>query len=255
MNLNLKRPIIIYDLETTGLDIAADRIVELAYLKVLPDGTEHDHRYLFNPGRPISPEATEVHHITDEMVQNCPPFSVLAQTIAADFRGSDLAGYNSDRFDTPMLIEEFVRAGVDPSFLKEARQIDVQKIFFRMEPRTLEAALLFYCGRRHQDAHSALGDVRATYDVLRGELDKYADLKNDVAYLAEFSAPDRRRVDATGRMVYDAKGQIVFDFGKYRGQSVEWVLRTKPGYYEWIMNGDFSGDFKRELTRIKLSLK
>lgn len=255
MELKLTKPLIVFDLETTGLNRLKDHIVELAYIKIFPSGEVCDHRYLFNPGVKISPEAVEVHHITDEMVKNCPPFYALAPAIAADFGDSDIAGYNSDYFDVPMLIEEFLRAGVDPAFLKKAQRIDVQKIFFRKEPRTLEAALKFYCGKEHDTAHSALGDVRATYDVLLGQLSRYPDLENNVDFLAEYTAQDKKFVDSTGRMIYNDKGEIVFSFGKYEGRRADDVLINCPGYYDWIMKSDFPADFKNELTKLKLSLR
>ena len=254
MKLNLKRPIVFFDLETTGLDTAKDRIVEIAYLKVFPNGEEVSHRYLINPERHIPEECTKVHGISDDDVKDQPTFRQKAREIEQDFVGSDIAGFNSNNFDIPMLMEEFMRVGVNPDFIERADKVDVQVIFHKMEPRTLTAAYKLYCGKDHIDAHSALGDVVATYEVLQGQLDRYPDLKNDIKELAAMTT-FVRRVDPAGRMIYNDKGKAVFNFGKFKGREVEEVLRMNSGYYEWMMNSDFPEQTKQALTKIKLSMR
>lgn len=254
MKLNLKRPIVFFDLETTGLDTAKDRIVEIAYLKVYPNGEEESHRYLINPERHIPEECTAVHGITDDDVKEMLTFRQKARDIEHDFTGCDIAGYNSNNFDLPMLMEEFMRAGINPDFIERADKVDVQVIFHKMEQRTLSAAYKFYCGKDHIDAHSALGDVVATYEVLQGQLDKYPELKNDIKELAALTT-FVKRVDPAGRMIYNDKGKAVFNFGKYKGREVEDVLKNCPGYYEWMMNSDFPEQTKQVLTKIRLSMR
>ncbi len=255
MKLNLKRPIVFFDLETTGLDTAKDRIVEIAYLKVMPNGEEVSHRYLINPEMHIPEEASSVSGIKDEDVKDCPTFKQKAAEIAADFEGCDIAGYNSDKYDIPLLMEEFSRIGMNPTFIERAKKIDVQTIFHKMEKRTLSAAYKFYCSKEHVDAHTALGDVVATYEVLQAQLDYYpSDLKNDVEFLAEFTTL-MKRVDPAGRMVYNEKNEAVFNFGKFKGKPVVEVLRQNPGYYQWMMDCDFPEQTKTALTKIKLSMK
>lgn len=254
MKLNLKRPIVFFDLETTGLDTAKDRIVEIAYLKVYPNGEEESHRYLINPERHIPEECTAVHGISDEDVKDKPTFRQKAREIEHDFMGCDIAGFNSNNFDIPMLMEEFMRVGVSPDFIERADKVDVQVIFHKMEQRTLSAAYKFYCGKDHIDAHSALGDVVATYEVLQGQLDKYPQLVNDVKELAAMTT-FVKRVDPSGRMIYNDKGVAVFNFGKFKGKEVVEVLKSNPGYYEWMMNSDFPEQTKQALTKIKLSLR
>jgi len=253
MKLNLKKPLIFFDLETTGLNIMTDRIVEIAYLKVYPNGNEESKKMRINPEIPIPAESTAIHHITNEDVQDCPTFKQVAQSIANDFKGCDIAGYNSNSFDVPFLAEEFLR--VDANFdFANSRFIDVQVVFHKMEKRTLEAAYRFYCNAELTDAHSANADTRATYEVLKAQLDRYPDLKNDIDYLSDFSS-QKKNVDLMGRIVYNEKQQEVFNFGKYKGISVEEVFRKDIGYYAWIMQGDFSQDTKRVLTNIKLRMK
>ena len=254
MKLNLKRPIVFFDLETTGLDTAKDRIVEIAYLKVYPNGEEESHRYLINPERHIPEETTKVHGISDNDVKDSPTFRQKAKEIERDFVGSDIAGFNSNNFDIPMLMEEFMRAGVNPEFIERADKIDVQVIFHKMEPRNLTAAYKLYCGKDHIDAHSALGDVVATYEVLQGQLDRYPDLKNDVKELAAMTT-FVKRVDPAGRMIYNEQGNPVFNFGKFKGREVTEVLKTNQGYYDWMMNSDFPEQTKQALTKIKLSMR
>lgn len=250
MKLNLKNPIIFFDLETTGINIASDRIVEISYLKIDLSGRETSRTILVNPGIPIPPKATEVHGIRDEDVKDAPPFHEVARTLAQDFEGCDLGGYNSVRFDIPLLAEEFLRAGVDID-LKKRKFVDVQVIFMKMEPRTLSAAYKFYCDRELEDAHSAEADTRATYEVLQSQLDRYTELENDIASLAEFSAHNRN-VDFAGRIILDDNDVEVFNFGKYKGRAVAEILDQDPGYYGWMMQGDFPLYTKKVLTAIKL---
>lgn len=253
MKLNLKNPVIFFDLETTGVNIASDRIVEISYLKVYPNGNEMSKTMRINPEMPIPEEASKVHGIYDEDVKDCKTFKQVAKEIAADFEGADIAGFNSNRFDVPLLAEEFLRAGVDLDMTRR-KFIDVQVIFHKMEQRTLSAAVKFYCGKELEGAHSADADTRATYEVLQAQLDRYPDLQNDIAWLSEYSS-HTNNVDFAGRIVYNEKGIEVFNFGKYKGMPVVDVLRRDPGYYSWIMQGDFTLNTKQVLTRIKLGMR
>ncbi|MDR1678520.1 MAG: 3'-5' exonuclease [Prevotellaceae bacterium] len=250
MQLNLKNPLIFFDLETTGMDTVKDRIVEISYLKVSPNGMEESKTMRINPGCPIPAEATAVHGITDSDVANAPSFKDVAKTIARDFEGADLAGFNSNRFDVPLLAEEFLRAGVDID-LSRRKFIDVQTIFHKKEQRTLSAACKFYCGKELENAHSASADVQATYEVLKSQLDRYPDLENSIEFLSEYSAHNRN-VDFAGRIVYNAKNEELINFGKYKGQLVSEVLRKDPGYYAWIMDADFALNTKQVFTRLRL---
>lgn len=253
MKLKLKNPIVFFDLETTGVNITSDRIVEISYLKVFPNGNEVSRTMRINPEMHIPEQASEVHGIYDDDVKDCPTFKQVAKDVANDFEGADIAGFNSNRFDVPLLAEEFLRAGVDLDMTRR-KFIDVQVIFHKMEQRTLSAAMKFYCGKELEGAHSADADTRATYEVLQAQLDRYDELQNDIAWLSEFSS-HTRNVDFAGRIVYDDKGVEVFNFGKYKGIPVVEVLHRDPGYYSWIMQGDFSLNTKQVLTRIKLSTK
>lgn len=253
MELNLRNPIIFFDLETTGVDIMSDRIVELSLIKVYPNGTEEVKSRRLNPERPISAEATKVHGITDDDVKDAPTFKQVAKDLARIFEGCDVAGFNSNRFDIPLLEEEFLRAGVDFDFSKR-RFIDVQTIFHKMEQRTLIAAYKFYCGKDLTDAHSAEADTRATYEVLKAQLDRYPNLENDVAFLSEFSSHNKN-VDLAGRIIYNDDKVEIFNFGKHKGKPVEEVLKKEPSYYGWMMQGDFPLNTKKVLTRIKLRMK
>ena len=253
MELNLKKPIIFFDLETTGTNVTHDRIVEISIIKIMPNGEEKEYTRRINPEMPIPAEATAVHHITDEDVADAPTFKQIATGIAQTFLGCDIAGYNSNRFDVPVLAEEFARAGVDFDFSK-VRFIDVQTIFHKKEQRTLVAAYRFYCGKELDGAHSANADTRATYEVLKAQLDRYDDLPNDMEELSRYSAPNRN-IDLMGRIVLNDKDVPVINFGKYKGQAVKEVLRRDPGYYSWIMQGDFSGDTKRTFTRFYMEVK
>jgi DNA polymerase-3 subunit epsilon len=250
MELNLKNPIVFFDLETTGINPATDRIVEISYLKIHPNGKEESHTYRVNPGRPIPREATAIHHITDEMVAGCPGFKEIGQLIANDIKGCDLAGFNSNRFDIPLLAEEFLRNEIELD-MSTRKFIDVQVLFHKMEQRNLSAAYRFYCNKELEDAHSAEADTRATYEVLKAQLERYPDLQNDVAFLSEFSTQNHN-VDFAGKFIYNNKGEEVFNFGKYKDVSVEEILKKDPGYYGWMMNGDFALNTKNVLTKIRL---
>ena len=250
MKLNLKKPIIFFDLETTGTDISKDRIVEICYIKVYPDGREVEFSKRINPGMHIPETASAVHGIYDEDVKDCPLFKEVALGIAKEFEGCDVAGFNSNRFDLPLLAEEFLRAQVDID-LSRLKAVDVQVLYHKREPRTLSAAHKFYCGTEFDNAHSALADTRATYNVRLAQLDHYADMENDIDVLAKESS-FTNNVDFAGRFVYDENGRELFNFGKYKGMFVDEVLARDPGYYGWMMNGDFSLNTKQVLTRIKL---
>ena len=263
MELNLKNPIIFFDLETTGVDISKDRIVEISLVKVSPGSSEPEVktrriRPVDDKGQTmhIPEEASAVHGIYDKDVADAPAFRQIAKSLADYIKGCDLGGFNSNRFDVPILAEEFLRAGVDID-LKKRKFVDVQTIFHKKEQRTLTAAYKFYCGKTLEDAHSAQADTLATYEVLKAQLDRYeadGDLPNDVAALAEYSTQSRF-VDFAGRIVYDDKDREAFSFGKHKGRLVEEVFRAEPSYYDWIMNGDFPLYTKQVVTRIKTRMK
>jgi len=250
MQLNISRPICFFDLETTGIEVAKDRIVEISILKVFPGGKEETHTYRINPTIPIPPHVTEVHGITDEDVKDAPTFQEKATEIHNIVKDSDLAGFNSNRFDIPLLAEELLRADIDFD-MKNRNAIDVQNIFHKMEQRTLVAAYKFYCDKDLTNAHSAAADTLATYEVLKSQLDRYDDLKNDMKYLAEFSSR-RKSADFAGFIGYDEAGREIFAFGKHKGSLVEVVLEKEPGYFGWIQNADFPLYTKKVLTAIKL---
>ncbi len=251
MKLNLKNPLVFFDLETTGTNINSDRIVEICYLKVYPNGNEETKTMRINPEMHIPEQASAVHGIYDEDVADCPTFKDVARRIAADIEGCDLAGFNSNRFDIPVLVEEFLRAGVDVDLMKH-KFVDVQVIYHKLEQRTLSAAYKFYCEKNLEDAHTAEADTRATYEVLKAQLDRYPDvLENDIKFLSEYSSFSKN-VDFAGRIVYDDNGVEVFNFGKYKGIPVAEVLQRDPGYYSWILNGDFTLNTKNVLTKIRL---
>ncbi len=248
MKLNLNRPLIFFDLETTGTNITRDRIVEFSYIKVYPDGTDESKTRRLNPEMPIPAESSAIHHITDEDVKDAPTFRQVAKSLMEIFEGCDIAGYNSNKFDVPLLIEEFNRVGMNFD-ISGRRFIDVQNIFHKMEQRTLVAAYKFYCGKNLEDAHSALADTRATYEVLMSQLDRYDELKNDVEMLAEFSSSGRS-LDLAARIVLDDKKRPVFNFGKHKGKSVIDVFRREPSFYAWMMQGDFAKNTKDVITRL-----
>ena len=251
MKLNLKNPLVFFDLETTGTNINSDRIVEICYLKVYPNGNEETKTLRINPEMHIPEASSAVHGIYDEDVADCPKFKDVAKNIASDIEGCDLAGFNSNRFDIPVLAEEFLRAGVDIDLMKR-KFVDVQVIYHKLEQRTLSAAYKFYCDKNLEDAHTAEADTRATYEVLKAQLDRYADvLENDINFLSNYSCYSRN-VDFAGRIVYNDHDVEVFNFGKYKGVSVKDVLQKDPGYYSWIMQGDFTLNTKNVLTKIRL---
>ena len=251
MKLNLKNPLVFFDLETTGTNINSDRIVEICYLKVYPNGNEESKTLRINPEMHIPEASSAIHGIYDADVADCPTFKDVAKMIAADIEGCDLAGFNSNRFDIPLLAEEFLRVGVDIDMMKR-KFVDVQVIFHKMEQRTLSAAYKFYCDKNLEDAHTAEADTRATYEVLKAQLDRYPEvLENDVKFLAEYSSYNKN-VDFAGRIVYNEDGVEVFNFGKYKGMSVAEVLKTDSGYFGWLMQGDFTLNTKNVLTKIRL---
>lgn len=251
MKLKLNKPIVFFDLETTGVDVSRDRIVELCYIRIEPNGNEKAESMRINPLIHIPEESSKVHGIYDKDVKDCPTFAQKADELTGVFNGCDLAGFNSNRFDIPLLVEEFMRAGKDIQ-LQDCRMVDVQNIYHKLERRTLVAAYQYYCGKDLENAHSALADTRATYEVLEAQLDKYPDvLQNDIAFLAEYSRIGRN-VDFAGRIVYDDKGVEIINFGKYKGQTVASVLRRDPGYYSWVQQGEFTMDTKRQFERLKL---
>ncbi len=250
MKLNLKRPIVFFDLETTGVDTSKDRIVEISMIKVMPDGSKDVRTRRVNPEMHIPEEATDIHGISDEDVKNEPTFRQIAKSLAQFIQGCDFGGFNSNRFDLPLLVEEFLRVGVDVD-LKRHKFVDVQNIFHKKEQRTLVAAYKFYCDKDLEDAHSAAADTMATYEVLCSQLDRYDDLENDIDFLADYSERDKT-VDYAGRILYNEQGVEVFGFGKYRGQSVEEVFRREPSYYAWMMEGDFPRYTKKVITEIRM---
>ncbi len=250
MNLNLSKPICFFDLETTGVNITSDRIVEIAILKVHPDGKEESKRWLVNPEMPIPKEVTAIHGISDADVANEPTFKELAKEIHNMIKDSDLGGFNSNRFDIPLLAEEMLRADVDFD-MKNRLSVDVQTIFHKMEQRTLSAAYKFYCDKTLEDAHTAEADTKATYEVLKAQVAKYDELENDSKFLAEFSSR-KKFADFAGFIVYNKKGEECFSFGKHKGKRVEDVLNEEPGYFGWLLNADFPLYTKKVLTAIKL---
>ncbi|MDD3078830.1 MAG: 3'-5' exonuclease [Paludibacter sp.] len=250
MKLNLKNPIVFFDLETTGTNIVKDRIVEISYHKVSPNGREETKTMRVNPEMPIPKASSDIHGITDADVADCPTFKEIAKEVVRDIEGCDLAGYNSNRFDIPVLAEELLRADVDIDLAKR-KFVDVQVVFHKMEARTLSAAYKFYCGKDLTDAHSAEADTLATYEVLMAQLDRYPELKNDIDFLSKYTTQNNN-VDFAGRMIYNDKGEEIINFGKYKGQKVTDVLKNDIGYYGWIMSNDFSLHTKKVLTNIKL---
>ena len=251
MKLNLKNPLVFFDLETTGINITKDRIVEISLLKVHPNGKEEIKSRLINPEMPIPAQSTAIHGITDDDVKDSPTFKQVAKSLADMLEGCDLAGFNSSRFDVPMLSEEFLRAGVDFDMSKR-KFVDVQIIFHKKEQRTLEAAYKFYCDKELQNAHSAEADTIATYEVLKSQLDRYPDLENDVAFLSKEYSSFNNNVDFAGRIIFDDKGVELFNFGKHKVKPVAQVLRNEPSYYSWMMDGDFPLNTKQVLTKIRL---
>ncbi len=250
MELKLNRPICFFDLETTGIEVSKDRIVEISIFKVFPNGTTESKTWLVNPTIPIPSQTTAVHGITDEKVANEPTFKELASQIHNMIKDSDLGGYNSDRFDIPLLAEELLRAEVDFD-MKNRVSVDVQTIFHKKEERTLSAALKFYCGVNLENAHSAEADTMATYEILKAQLDRYDDIENDIKWLSEYTTR-KKSVDFAGFIALNKEGKEIFTFGKNKGQLVEEVLDKEPGYYGWIQGADFPLYTKKVLTGIKL---
>ncbi len=266
MKLNLTHPIIFIDLETTGLSITHDRIIEISLIRILPDGSEKSKTWRVNPEMPIDPKATATHGITDEDVKNEPIFKELAKTIAAELEGCDIGGYNLNKFDLPLLMEEFLRTDVDID-LRKKNIVDVQVIFHKIEQRTLSAAYKFYCGKALDHAHSAEADARATYEVLKSQLDMYDGMEvkdadgnvskpvvNDMVELAKFTT-FKKHADFVGRFIYDDKDRLVINFGKYNGKLLDEILEKDQGYYGWMMNADFPLYTKKILTDAQLKRK
>ncbi|MEI6887784.1 MAG: exonuclease domain-containing protein [Bacteroidales bacterium] len=263
MELNLNRPIVFLDLETTGIKVATDRIVELCLLRVNPDGSKKIKTMRINPGIPIPAESSEIHGIRDEDVKDCPRFAQVAHELIEFMEGSDIAGYNSNHFDIPLIVEEFLRAGLDLE-LKGRRFVDIQNIFHKMEPRTLSAAYKFYCKKDLEMAHSAEADTVATYEILKAQLDRYSETEfkdkkgvitkpvvNDIKALSDFSFSNRA-ADLIGHVIYNDKNAEVFNFGKHKGKAVSDVFRDEPSYYDWIMKSEFPLSTKKVVTAIKL---
>lgn len=258
MELNLKRPLVVFDLESTGLNITEDRIIELSYVKVYPNGQEESRTFRFNPEKMIPQQAIDVHHITNEMLEGEPTFKQRAHEIARVFEGSDIAGFNSNHFDIPLLAQEMSKAGInfDPS---QHKFIDVQTIYHKREKRDLEAACIFYCGHPMENHHSAADDAKTTLEVLKAQLDHYANdaepLKNDVDFLSQYSTHNRN-VDLAGRIIYNEQKQPVFNFGKHRGKTVEEVFtKLDFGYYDWMMKSDFAENTKQVITKLYIQYK
>ncbi|MDG2314537.1 MAG: 3'-5' exonuclease [Flavobacteriaceae bacterium] len=250
MELQLSKPICFFDLETTGTNIATDRVVEISILKVFPNGNKESKTWLVNPERPIPPVVSAIHGITDEKVANEPPFKTLAPEIYTMINDADLAGYNSDKFDIPLLAEELLRSGIDFD-LKNKKTVDVQTIFHKMEQRTLSAAYTFYCNKTLDNAHTAAADTEATYEVLKAQLDRYDELENNIDALSVFSTR-RKSADLAGYLQYNKDGVVCFGFGKHKGKTVDEVLDKEPGYFGWLLNADFPLYTKKVLTALRL---
>ena len=255
MKLNLTKPLCVFDLETTGTQVTKDRIVQIAIIKLLPNGEQKEYNQLINPGISIPEEITAIHGITNDRVKNCSVFRDKAKEIAEFIGDSDLAGYNSNKFDIPVLAEEFLRAEYEFD-LSNRRFIDVQNIFHKMEQRTLAAAYQFYCNKKIENAHDALFDTRATLDVFIAQMERYNDLKNDVNFLSEFSrAGEFELVDLAGRLARNKKGEVIYNFGKHSGKSITDVMKIEPGYYGWMLDADFPLYTKKCLRQEMLRIK
>jgi len=250
MELKLNRPICFFDLETTGINVVNDRIVEIAIVKIFPNGNKESKTWLVNPMISIPAETTAIHGISNEKVANEPTFKELAPLVYNMIKDSDLAGFNSDRFDIPLLAEEMLRAGVDFD-MKNSVSVDVQTIFHKKEERTLSAAYKFYCGETLENAHSATADTEATYEILKAQLDRYPDLENDMKTLSEFTTR-KKSVDFAGFIALNKDGKEIFSFGKHKGVLVDEILEKEPGYFSWLQNADFPLYTKKVLTAIKL---
>ena len=250
MQLNLKKPICFFDLETTGVSITSDRIVEISILKVFPNGKEEKKTWLVNPEMPIPAQSTAIHGISNEKVADAPTFKILAKEVNSWIVDADLGGFNSNRFDIPILAEEMLRAGLDFD-MKNRQSVDVQTIFHKMEQRTLTAAYKFYCDKNLENAHSAEADTIATYEVLKAQLDRYDALENDTKFLAQFSTR-QKFADFAGFIRFDEDADECFSFGKHKGKKVTEVLQKEPGYFGWLLDADFPLFTKKVLTAIKL---
>lgn len=250
MKLQLKKPLAFFDLETTGLNIVTDKIVEISLLKVYPDEKEEKLHFLINPEIPISPQASAVHGISNEDVAQAPTFKEVGKQIAAFIKDCDIAGYNSNKFDIPLLAEEFSRVGIEFDWSK-SRFVDVHVMFLKKEPRTLSAAYKFYCDKELENAHSADADTYATFEILKSQIERYNDIENNIDFLSEFTSQNKN-VDFAGRIIYNDQKVEVFNFGKYKGQAVQDVFQKDPSYYSWMMNGEFHSHTKQVITKIKL---
>jgi len=253
MKLNLNKPICFFDLETTGTNPGKDKIVEIAVLKIDTNNQKKEMVWRVNPECPIPEEASSVHGITDEMVKDQPIFKHFSKEIFNFIEGCDLGGYNIDKFDLPLLVEEFIRSGIDVSSFVKVKTVDVQTIFFKKEPRDLSSALKFYCNKDHGNAHTALDDTIATYEVLLSQLDKYDDLEPSVDFLSTLTRRNKN-IDFAGRIIEDDNGDAIFNFGKHKGKKVKEVLTKEKGYYSWMMNSDFPEYTKKVITQVKLGL-
>ena len=250
MKLKIERPLCFFDLETTGINITNDRIVEIAILKLFPDQKIEKQVWLVNPEMSIPLEVSEIHGITNDKVADAPTFKEISKIVYNFIKGCDLAGYNSDRFDIPLLMEEFLRSDIDFS-TKNLKTIDVQTIFHKMEQRNLTAALKFYCDKKLENAHSAMDDTQATHDVLMSQLDRYAGLEPSISFLSDFTTR-RKTADFAGYIVYNKDGQECFSFGKHKGQTVENILEKEPGYFGWLLKAEFPLYTKKILTQIRM---
>jgi DNA polymerase-3 subunit epsilon len=251
MNLKISKPICFFDLETTGVNVSLDRIVEISILKIFPNGNKESKTWLVNPGVPIPSEASNIHGITNDIVKNEPLFKMIASDIKSMINNCDLAGFNSNKFDIPLLAEELLRSEIDFS-LDNVATIDVQNIFHKMEKRTLGAAYKFYCEKELIDAHSSKADTQATFEVLEAQINRYSDLENNVDFLSNFSTRNKS-VDLAGFIIYDKNNIPCFSFGKHKGKSVDFIIENEPGYFGWLMNADFPMYTKKILTKLRLA--
>ena len=251
MNLKISKPICFFDLETTGVNVSLDRIVEISILKIFPNGNKESKTWLVNPGVPIPLEASNIHGITNDIVKNEPLFKMIASDIKSMIDNCDLAGFNSNKFDIPLLAEELLRSEIDFS-LDNVATIDVQNIFHKMEQRTLSAAYQFYCGKSLDNAHTSKADTLATFEVLESQIEKYDDLENNVSFLSDFSKRGKN-VDLAGFIKYNEDNIPCFSFGKHKGKTVDYVLENESGYFEWLLNADFPMYTKKVLTQIRLN--
>jgi len=250
MFINIQKPLVIFDLETTGISTTNDRIIEMYLIKLSPDGSEDHKRYLIHPGIPIPEQSSAIHGIYDKDVEGLPGFAAIAKELSKYLDNCDFAGFNSNRFDFPMLVEEFLRHNIDFD-IENRKFIDVQRIFHTLEPRNLAAALRFYCQKDLVDAHSAKADTVATFEILKAQVEKYDQLEPNIDFLHNFSG-QANLVDLAGRIVKNEKGEIVFNFGKHKGKTVQQVFKQESSYYDWMMKGDFPQQTKNVLTKLRL---